>query len=325
MVPEQKEWDVTPEHFEEMVAALEEVLVPGARVTRDVWLVDRNGVRRQIDVLLDIPVGPRRILHAIECRRRLDVADITWIDEVESKYRDLPQIDGRTAVSAVGFSEGAKKKAAEHNIELLCLAETDTLDWRIQFGIRHTNVVNYSIEYRHVGVFLQSELAEIPQPAIAGMTWKDEVFELEGGERRSVDQLLRANWETPRGLADAAAESGIAPFRVRLHVTDDLPIWLVVDGERYLVEGLDIEGAYHVVSAEQVPFATPREYVEVESGLVRAGIMEASRVAVINGREMRIGFHYLPPDEDSGLPSRLQVSLRPIEGQADNTDEGDEG
>lgn len=67
----------------------------------------------------------------VECRDRRDVQDVTWIDEVAGKAEDV-RADKVVAVSAEGFSGGARLSAAARGIEIRTLEElapADVLSW----------------------------------------------------------------------------------------------------------------------------------------------------------------------------------------------------
>jgi hypothetical protein len=87
-----------------------------------------DGTEREIDVLIEIPSGPRTIRVAIECRDQKRPATIKWIDELAGKYRNLP-VDRVVTVSKSGFSKAAYKKAAISKIDLLTLEEAENFNW----------------------------------------------------------------------------------------------------------------------------------------------------------------------------------------------------
>ena len=64
---------------------------------------------------------------AVECRDRARPADIEWIDALIGKYDDMP-VNRVVAVSRMGFTSGAKKKASENGIIYWTLEEAHQQD-----------------------------------------------------------------------------------------------------------------------------------------------------------------------------------------------------
>lgn len=111
---------------ENVVAALEKVRsqVPGMTVTQKAQLPrlgDPNDTR-DIDVLVELPVGDRTIRIAVEVknkRRRMSIEQMGCIADLR---RDIAT-DRFCVVSTSGFTKAARKKAAENGIELATLQE----------------------------------------------------------------------------------------------------------------------------------------------------------------------------------------------------------
>lgn len=91
----------------------------GGSVAESVELFERqSGVKREVDILAEVPAYGSHVRIAVEVRSRSRTDDVRWIDELEGKYRDL-DVDKVVAVSASGFSEAARKKALAVNIQIL--------------------------------------------------------------------------------------------------------------------------------------------------------------------------------------------------------------
>jgi hypothetical protein len=69
-----------------------------------------SNISREIDVVVRGELAGQQITIALECRDHEAVQDVTWIDELAGKFRDLP-IDTVVAVSASGFTVAALSKA----------------------------------------------------------------------------------------------------------------------------------------------------------------------------------------------------------------------
>lgn len=108
-------------------------------VEESAFLQEPSGAEREVDILLTKHVYGVQIRIAVECRDRSAVDDITWIDGLIGKYRDLP-VNKIVAVSATGFSAAALQKSATAGIEALTCKEALEADWpaelvKLQIGL----------------------------------------------------------------------------------------------------------------------------------------------------------------------------------------------
>jgi hypothetical protein len=90
-----------------------------------------SGQEREVDITLRSHVGTTPVLIAIECRDRKIKSDVTWIEQLNTKKRDI-QASKMIAVSSSGFSEAAAAVARVYGIEtrtLRSLAQVQTFDW----------------------------------------------------------------------------------------------------------------------------------------------------------------------------------------------------
>src|SRR4051794_12816005 len=116
MNQEQKEWRA----FEKLIGRIESTLVPlGATVKgagkhlRD----EVTGELREVDGVIQYTdaSGEKRI--TLECRRRSEKQDSTWIEQLVTKKKDINATD-TIAISFTGLSDAAVKKALHHGIHL---------------------------------------------------------------------------------------------------------------------------------------------------------------------------------------------------------------
>src|SRR5712692_9330561 len=77
--------------FEELIARIEETLVPqGAVVKSPDFILDKvTGSMREVDGSIRYQVGSTPILITIECRRRSTKDDARWIEQLRSKKEDI--------------------------------------------------------------------------------------------------------------------------------------------------------------------------------------------------------------------------------------------
>ena len=106
--------------LEQLVKAIQETIKdsPNTIVSSNVKLTDINEVQREIDVLVETIVNQMPIKIAFECKDYNRPVDIKIVDGFISKCADIPSINSKVIVATKGFSEGARKKAKGHNIQL---------------------------------------------------------------------------------------------------------------------------------------------------------------------------------------------------------------
>lgn len=116
------------ERFERLVARVEELLAPqGAIVAWKEPLKTITGDWVTPDVTIRVPSGPRSLLVLMECRKRSQVSDQRWIQELVGK-RQATGADRVVAVSNKRVSGPALRFAAFANVEVLMLADARAED-----------------------------------------------------------------------------------------------------------------------------------------------------------------------------------------------------
>lgn len=114
--------------FQRLIYWIEKQLAGEARVVESLLLPDRDGTPREIDITIESAAGVHPVRIAIECRDHARPADVTWIEQLYGKYRDLP-VSQVVAVSKAGFTRAARAKAAAYNIRALTLNKASHADW----------------------------------------------------------------------------------------------------------------------------------------------------------------------------------------------------
>jgi len=141
--------------FQRIVHALYEALKPaGGTVTESAQVLEAtSGAPREVDILAETAAYGTPVRIAVEVRGRAKTDDVQWIDALVGKYRDL-NIDKVVAVSASGFSEAARRKAASARIQLLSATEAATHDWPAEFHRLGTAMLT---RQDHVDVSIRTE------------------------------------------------------------------------------------------------------------------------------------------------------------------------
>ena len=139
--------------LEKLVAFLEKTLGPqGIKVKSPDYI--RGCISkslREIDISLRSHTSSSEILVIIECRDRKGTEDVTWIEQLPSKRKDVGAHKA-VAVSSTGFSSGAINMAKAEDIELRTLEEVNPNEILLWFGFKELTVLNYHI--KHVSIRL---------------------------------------------------------------------------------------------------------------------------------------------------------------------------
>ena len=111
--------------LEQLVKAIQETIKDrtGISTHTNVKIEDDNGIKREIDVLVeDFSISPCHRI-AFECKNYKKKVDIQIVDAVIGKFLDISHISKIIIVSTQGYTDNAKKKAQKHNIELCSLSK----------------------------------------------------------------------------------------------------------------------------------------------------------------------------------------------------------
>jgi hypothetical protein len=117
--------------LEGVVTAIERSLnhVPGTKVVPNAKVPVRGSTRRrQVDVLVEIPTGPRALRVGVEVRCYKKPLDVTHIEQLGAKLAKL-DLDRGCVVSASGFSEEAQEEAVRNNLETRSVEQVGLPDW----------------------------------------------------------------------------------------------------------------------------------------------------------------------------------------------------
>ncbi len=145
--------------FELLVTRIESALAPvGAVIKSPDYVVDNfTGGQREVDASIRYRVGSVNLLITVECRDRARTADVTWIEQLATKQKQIGAMH-TIAVSSSGFTERALKAAKHHGIStrgINELSDADILAWVDTLEVDEVNTTcvlgRLSLEYD--GVF----------------------------------------------------------------------------------------------------------------------------------------------------------------------------
>jgi len=294
-----------------MVAEIERVMGPHGSVRRRVRLRDTRGRLREIDVLIAFRHANREYHIAFECRRREHKDGIEWLDQLENKYKYVPQVNRVVAVSASGFSEGALAAARNAGIDAMTLSETDTGNWRIQWGVDHMAFYVCHGGVVEVGVHYPPG-TEGPELGNAELRHDSALFVTKENDGLSVRDLW-SRYISGALFADPAHAPRVPTRRqVVLRITEDYPLCLTWESHRYPVSHLAVLVEYWVEPTE-VALLPAHEYRDVETGEVKWGIREAAEPVVVDGKPVYLRWHYEPLDECPDGVAKMYITMRPSE------------
>jgi hypothetical protein len=154
--------------LERLVAVLEELLRPAGLLVRspDHIRDTVTGRPREVDVSIRASVeGP--VIAVCECRDRAGAEDVTWIEQVVTKARDLEGSPPAVLVSSTGFSDAAREKAATYGHDVRLVTEVTVDEFRSWFQVEHVVLVVNDRGLRGGEIELVGEDAATFAPAVS--------------------------------------------------------------------------------------------------------------------------------------------------------------
>jgi hypothetical protein len=124
--------------LERLVAVLEELLRPAGLIVRspDHLRDTVTGGLREVDVAIRMS-EESPVVAICECRDRAGVEDVTWIEQVVTKARDLKGSPPAVLVSSAGFSDAARAKARSYGHDVRLVTDVSLDEFRSWFQVEH--------------------------------------------------------------------------------------------------------------------------------------------------------------------------------------------
>ena len=300
--------------LELLVQALEQLLAGApVEIQSPDFIMGRNsGTSREVDVSLRSQVGSVSVLVIIECRDRAKPQDVTWIEQLASK-RDDVGADKAVAVSAGGFSAGARNLARSKQVDLRSLEELEphvVYDWltdqTLDHRTRHVDVVGASF---HLG----EQPTEIDPATLASILEKvsalripeeglhqdskvfahktdltlvsvDEILDLMPGFGARFDAML---FDVPPGK-----EKRIV---LTIDFGGDAEFALPLDVGLLDVDSIELDAVF---SYDEVQVPMRRYLYQDDSGTITENV----QATIVSGKSrVTIGFHMTPDGSTLGL------------------------
>jgi hypothetical protein len=118
--------------LEILIAKIQQELAPSAKVSHNVKLMGRQSeTLRQIDVLVQQPIGQYEMRIIIDCKDHASPVDVNGVGEFLGVINDVGAQKG-AMVCPKGFTEAAKAYAKKAQIELYSPVDTDPHKWQIK-------------------------------------------------------------------------------------------------------------------------------------------------------------------------------------------------
>lgn len=115
--------------FQKLVLHIQRQLTSGHEVKESKLLRHHlTGDMREVDVVIRTQVGEHPITISIECMEHGRRAPVTWVEQMAKKHEHLPT-NRLVLVSLSGFSQKARRLAAELDIEVYSPDEAVNVDW----------------------------------------------------------------------------------------------------------------------------------------------------------------------------------------------------
>ena len=144
---------------------------------------------RQIDISIRTNVGSYSILIVVECKDYKTPVDVTAVEAFISVLRDVRANKG-VMISAKGFSEAAVTLAAHHDVDLLRLIDTESVEWGADVSmpglLERAYIEAYSLGFSN---FMEIPIEPKKQMALELAT--------ENGEKLgTIQSILHRQWES---------------------------------------------------------------------------------------------------------------------------------
>lgn len=139
--------------LEQLLVVIQEYLKdnPDTHVVPNAMLLDRSGIKREIDVFVQAKVQGGNIGIAFECKDYKKKVDVAVVEAFNSKCNDIEEIHKGIIVSSNGFTAGAQSKAQFYGIDLFQLGDVPLKEIFNPFDLFYAQCwVEMALKYRVV-------------------------------------------------------------------------------------------------------------------------------------------------------------------------------
>jgi hypothetical protein len=214
--------------LERLVAVLEELLRPAGLFIRspDHLRDTVTGALREVDVSIrGSEEGP--VIAICECRDRAGVEDVTWIEQVVTKARDLEGSPPAVLVSSAGFSEAARRKARSYGHDVRLVTDVTLEELRSWLQMEHVVLVVCERGLGGCDIELAGEEEAVFSPrmseALAGQGTAAPIFGHEELGQVSVDDIFEKWFGEKQEQVERDLPADGRPFRRSVPITFEEP------------------------------------------------------------------------------------------------------
>lgn len=189
--------------FEDLVAHIQATLAPDALVERNVKMMGRSGLERQIDICVRVKAGQFELFVVIDCKDYNRKVDVNDVEAVMGLCQDVGA-NQSAIVTARGFSDGAMKRARDVKMNIYTLIDAEKHEWQtlvtvpILVEVRGLESVRFAFSSSDAGAF---RMFLPPPEAMLDL----ELFGTDGARRETLGMLLKKKWhgdELPMELGE---------------------------------------------------------------------------------------------------------------------------
>jgi hypothetical protein len=214
--------------LERLVAVLEELLRPaGLTIRSPDHLRDTvTGNLREVDVSIRDHEGGS-VIAFCECRDRAGAEDVTWIEQVVTKARDLEGSPPAVIVSSAGFSEAAQKKARSYGHDVRLVTDVTIEEFRAWFQMEHVVLVVCERGLRGCDIELTPDDADGFAPGVSEALARDglsaPIFERRVLWPVSAMHIFEEWWKSKQGQVERDVPADGKPLRRPVPITFEEP------------------------------------------------------------------------------------------------------
>jgi hypothetical protein len=255
--------------LEILVAKIQRQLAPDAEVLHNVKLDGRlSKTKRQIDVLVRQKIGQYEMAIVLDCKDSARPIDVKGVEEFLGLVNDVGAQKG-ALVCPKGFSEAAKTRASNLQIELYSPLDTDPHKWQVNvtvplvcdfrraamsFSIASTAPAPFMLSDHNLPAFETPEIS-LGTPVEAAMSkWNEGRFPTEPGQHNDLPIFDKAEVLVDNGYGQLIPVALTVSLLVEQHLFfGELPIDKI-SGFRDELSGAIITNAFTtgILDAQQV-------------------------------------------------------------------------
>lgn len=214
-----------------------------AKVTESAFLMEKNiaePIAREIDILIEKEINGKIAKIAIECRDRFEKDDITWVDSLVGKYKNL-DVHKIIAVSNSGFSRSAILKAKANGIELKTIDETLQINFGEEFHKLGLIYISHIFELKSVAISFNPPSKK--KPTLTTLVYND------GCLAGNIEELTKFCYEegTKKKLIPYHKENFLKIFKTRADIEKQMLIehsvpinelYIESDGDKFFITSI---------------------------------------------------------------------------------------